>query len=371
MPEDLVGIGKAVAGISNLTKEVREFILSLLGPSAEEMGQLLADKIKYLRLKNAVRTFQKAQQLLHDQGIEPNAVNLKIFIPILEGSSLEENEDLVSKWAALLASAAAGDPIHPSYPKILGELTPEDARLLDYIYAKNPDEKAVFSFSDLMEKSELSNDQCASSLESLFRTWQGRVPQELTMRGIRTLETANVFLREDWIPYHNTHFAVPAQQQGTTFVPCTGSELEKIFSQQFHRVVGNDNTVHFQNQVLQIEPQKFRYSMARCRVLVCQHLDGTAMTDEPLRDIKQKIEELRGDVIQFRKRGRRTSCMNRSRSEPITIRGFEEETTLGSQIVTFAVQPGVIAPGSFLNQRTIAGIHHGSRNELVGSQKIG
>ena len=39
--------------------------------------------------------------------------------------------------------------------------------------------------------------------------------------------------------------------------------------------MGNDNTVRFENLTLQIEAQPFRYSLARCRVLVCRHLDGT------------------------------------------------------------------------------------------------
>ena len=39
--------------------------------------------------------------------------------------------------------------------------------------------------------------------------------------------------------------------------------------------MGNDNTVRFDNLTLQIESQTFRYSLARCRVLVCRHLDGT------------------------------------------------------------------------------------------------
>ena len=57
-------------------------------------------------------------------------------------------------------------------------------------------------------------------------------------------------------------------------MPYPGADLEKIFPQE-ERVVGNANTVRFRKLVLQIEPQKFRFSMARCRVLVCQHLDQT------------------------------------------------------------------------------------------------
>ena len=72
-----------------------------------------------------------------------------------------------------------------------------------------------------------------------------------------------------------TLHCIAAQQSGTAFVPYQGSELEKIFSHQEERVVGNDNTVTFGKLSLQIQPQTFRFSMARCRVLVCQHLDET------------------------------------------------------------------------------------------------
>ncbi len=38
-------------------------------------------------------------------------------------------------------------------------------------------------------------------------------------------------------------------------------------------MVRGDNTVSFRRRIVQIEPQKFRYSLATCRVLVCEHLD--------------------------------------------------------------------------------------------------
>jgi transposase len=120
-----------------------------------------------------------------------------------------------------------------------------------------------------------NSPQARGRCERLFGTWQGRLPQELRLRGIKTLEEANRFLREEWIGFHNQRFTVEAQQEGTAFVPTFGADLEKIFSRQEYRVVGNDNTVRYERKTLQIERQKFRYSMARCRVLVCEHLDQT------------------------------------------------------------------------------------------------
>jgi hypothetical protein len=40
-------------------------------------------------------------------------------------------------------------------------------------------------------------------------------------------------------------------------------------------VVNQDNTVRIANRTLQIEKTKWRNTLAKCHVLVCEHLDGT------------------------------------------------------------------------------------------------
>ena len=117
--------------------------------------------------------------------------------------------------------------------------------------------------------------QARGRCERLFGTWQGRLPQEFRLRQITTVDAANEFLRHDWIALHNASFSVQAEQTGTAFLPYPGTDLEKIFSQQHDRVIDNDNTVRFEGRCLQIPQQTFRFSMARCPVLVCEHLDQT------------------------------------------------------------------------------------------------
>jgi transposase len=117
--------------------------------------------------------------------------------------------------------------------------------------------------------------QARGRCERLFGTWQGRLPQEFRLRQVTTVEAANEFLRHDWIALHNASFSVEAEQTGTAFLAYPGTDLEKIFSQQHDRVIDNDNTVRFEGRCLQIPQQTFRFSMARCRVLVCEHLDQT------------------------------------------------------------------------------------------------
>jgi transposase len=147
----------------------------------------------------------------------------------------------------------AGEPVDPQRPTQIGRALKQLG--IDLILAYSP--------------------QARGRCERLFGTWQGRLPQEFRLRQITTLEAANDFLRQDWPELHNASFSVEAEQTGTAFLPYPGRDLEKIFSQQQERVVDNDNTVRFEGRCLQIPQQTFRFSLARCRVLVCQHLDQT------------------------------------------------------------------------------------------------
>ena len=110
--------------------------------------------------------------------------------------------------------------------------------------------------------------------ERSFRTWQGRLPQELRLHGLRELETANRWLRRYYVPSFNRRFAIPAAHPGTAFVPLENQDLDRIFSLQWERTVNGDNTVQFEKLCLQIEPGPWRSTLAGTRVTVHQHLDG-------------------------------------------------------------------------------------------------
>jgi len=110
--------------------------------------------------------------------------------------------------------------------------------------------------------------------ERNFGTWQGRLPQELRVRGIHTVEQANHFLQEHYVAEFNHKFQVAAAQRGTAFVPGPKRDLERIFSLHHERIVSRDNTVVLGRQVLQIGKTRWRATLAGCRVLICEHLDG-------------------------------------------------------------------------------------------------
>ena len=117
--------------------------------------------------------------------------------------------------------------------------------------------------------------QARGRSERGFGTWQGRLPQELRLRGITTLAAANQFLREHYISEFNQRFTVKAAERGTAFVPLRRKDLELVFSLQHERVVARDNTVSFAQRSWQLERTKLRGTLAGCRVVVHEHLDDT------------------------------------------------------------------------------------------------
>src|SRR5947199_4175300 len=116
--------------------------------------------------------------------------------------------------------------------------------------------------------------QARGRSERNFGTWQGRLPQELRLAGITTLEGANAFLRERYIDAFNRKFAVGAEQKGSAFRRTSRSDLDWVFTVQTERMVAKDNTVAICERVWQIEKSRFRSTLAGCTVTIHEHLDG-------------------------------------------------------------------------------------------------
>ena len=117
--------------------------------------------------------------------------------------------------------------------------------------------------------------QARGRSERSFSTWQGRLPQELRVAGIRTVEEANQFLRSRYIAEFNARFTVKAAQRGTAFRRYGRSDLDWIFTVQTERVVAKDNTVAIAGRSWQIDKSRFRHSLAGCTVTIHEHLNGT------------------------------------------------------------------------------------------------
>ncbi|GHU01730.1 hypothetical protein FACS1894154_11700 [Betaproteobacteria bacterium] len=105
--------------------------------------------------------------------------------------------------------------------------------------------------------------------ERAFATHQGRLVNELALMGITTVEAANRYLQESYLPRFNAEFAVPAREPGSAFVPWIGGEtLADILCEQYERTVSADNCVRFEGRALQIptDPHRCHYVKAKVRL---------------------------------------------------------------------------------------------------------
>jgi transposase len=117
--------------------------------------------------------------------------------------------------------------------------------------------------------------QARGRSERSFGTWQGRLPQELRLAGMATVDEANAFLRERYIGEFNAKFSVAAEEKGTAFRRTSRSDLNWIFTVQTERVVAKDNTVAIGSRLWQIDKTRFRNTLAGSTVTIHEHLDET------------------------------------------------------------------------------------------------
>ena len=117
--------------------------------------------------------------------------------------------------------------------------------------------------------------QARGRSERMFGTLQDRLVNELRLAGITTMEEANAFIREVYLPEHNARFAAPQAQPGCAFTPIPGVDLDEILCVEVERQVGNDNCVSFRTLKLQIPQSPMRPHFVRARVKVHLYPDGS------------------------------------------------------------------------------------------------
>jgi transposase len=116
--------------------------------------------------------------------------------------------------------------------------------------------------------------QARGRSERVFSTLQDRLPKELALARIGTVEAANAWLRDVYIPEHNKRFAIGAEQPGSAFAIDKDGVWREILCIQEDRRVGNDNTVKWRRLILQLPPSRLRPHFAKTTVRVHEYPDG-------------------------------------------------------------------------------------------------
>ena len=99
--------------------------------------------------------------------------------------------------------------------------------------------------------------QAKGRVEKLWNTLQSRLPVEFALRGIKSMEKANLFLLE-YREIFNKQFAVEPQEKFSAFVPLPHTEdLDRLLSVTFIRKLSSGSTISIQNKLFRIEQDKF------------------------------------------------------------------------------------------------------------------
>lgn len=117
-----------------------------------------------------------------------------------------------------------------------------------------------------------NSPQAKGRVERLFGTLQDRLVKEMRLKGIRTKEEANIFLRR-YLPTFNKKFRVPAAKKADLHMPLPkGFDLDDFLCIKTNRVARNDNTVSLNGKLFQIqEPVRALY------VEIQERLNGTLL----------------------------------------------------------------------------------------------
>ena len=118
--------------------------------------------------------------------------------------------------------------------------------------------------------------QAKGRIERLWGTLQGRLVVELALEGITDISAANAFL-PGFLERFDARFGVPAMHPHPAWRPlASGIDLARICCFKYGRVVAADGTISFGGQGIQLLPTD-RRSLARARVEVQEHLDGSLL----------------------------------------------------------------------------------------------
>ena len=139
VPDPLELMPEVVKGAATVGGKIpfTGIVKRMLGPAADEVAEMLRDQVRVYRYGRQLKLLEKAERMAQDAGFTPQAVPPKILFPLLEGASFEDDEDLHTMWAALLANAASpNDPsrVRPGFVATLRQLSPDEAAVLSLIF---------------------------------------------------------------------------------------------------------------------------------------------------------------------------------------------------------------------------------------------
>ncbi len=118
--------------------------------------------------------------------------------------------------------------------------------------------------------------QAKGRIERSFGTAQDRLVKGLRVAGVKTMEEANRYLDQEFLPWWNQHLTVLPANASDAHRPLGAEhDLGAILSIVESRRVANDYTIRFQGRIYQIAREQVRAGLRGATVRVETRLDGS------------------------------------------------------------------------------------------------
>ena len=118
--------------------------------------------------------------------------------------------------------------------------------------------------------------QAKGKIERLWNTFQDRLIAELEFYKITTIEDANKFLKEDFLPRYNDKFTVPAREVELAYKKVSFTDLDLIFGRKTKIKIGGGMQFSHSGKTFMVdEDRDYRFR----RIWVNEHIDGSISYD--------------------------------------------------------------------------------------------
>lgn len=117
--------------------------------------------------------------------------------------------------------------------------------------------------------------QAKGRVERCFKTLQDRLVKGMRRAGIATMDEANAYLEQVFLPKWKARFTCEAKEEANAHRPRKGFNLNAILSHQETRCVADDYTFSYRAAKYQIQKRSVAAGLRRSRVTIEERLDGT------------------------------------------------------------------------------------------------
>jgi hypothetical protein len=115
-------------------------------------------------------------------------------------------------------------------------------------------------------------------VETMFGTLQNRLVKEMRLRKINSIQEANQYLQDEYIPWYNARYAIQPHAKSNLHNKLTNREqkrLKSIFSRQEQRTIQNDFTISYKTQWFQLTKQQPVTIQKKNKVVIEEYRDGS------------------------------------------------------------------------------------------------